>query len=80
MGSQAITSKQIVFLSLKIVFFMANSEEQDEMLHILVFTVCQSRHLGVNSSIQRVNLEQPLMTLKIYIHLRLVQLNANDLP
>ena len=42
-----------VFLSLKIVFIIANSVDPDE---IWVFTVCQSTHLGVYS-IQRVSMQ-----------------------
>ena len=42
-----------VFLSLKVVLMLANSADPDEMqlyaVFHLVFTVCQSTHLGVSS-------------------------------
>ena len=40
-GSQIIISKNIVFLSLKIDFVLANSEDPNEMLHHAAF------HLGL---------------------------------
>ena len=53
-GSQVTLFKQIIFLSLNIVFVLnvANSADPDEMSHtmrhfICVFTVCQSTCCGV---------------------------------
>ena len=43
------------FLSQKIVSFIANSVDPDKMLHYetfhLVFTVCQTTHLGIKNTI-----------------------------
>ena len=48
--TQVIISPKNIFLSLKITFVAANSADPDEMPHNvafhLVFTVCQSTHLG----------------------------------
>ena len=41
-GSQALTSKTIVYLSLNIDFVLANSANPDEMLHNTAF------HLGLH--------------------------------
>ena len=53
-GLQVKSSQNIVFLSLKIDFVLANSADPDEMPHnmwhfIWVFTVCQSTPFGVSS-------------------------------
>ena len=43
MGHRVLFQNKIVFLSLKIVFVLANSVDPDEMLHFMrVFTVCDS--------------------------------------
>ena len=53
-GSHVIISKKKkIFLSLKTVFVLANSVDSNEVPHYaafhLVFTVCQSTHLGVTN-------------------------------
>ena len=56
-GAQVIIKKKyIVFLSLKIVFVLANSVDPDEMQHLIwLFTVLSKYDLGV-TSIRRVKL------------------------
>ena len=52
-GQRLYFKKNVLFLSLKIVFVLANSVDPDEMLHIMqhftwVFTVCQSTGLRIS--------------------------------
>ena len=44
-----VTDYNFKFLSLKVVFVFANSEDPDEMPYNAVFTVCQRTYLDVNN-------------------------------